>query len=140
MINIKKFIFLIIPISFIIFGCTQTKIDKKSNHECLKLNGYIHNNTIDIPKESTLILSISLLHKEVSQGIHIYDYKIITTESNNHIDFQLIIPKSLYNNEDELGISGRVEKDDKVIMMTNDVKPLPKNASEKIFLIMTTTL
>ncbi|EKT60876.1 hypothetical protein [Providencia sneebia] len=127
--NLSVYLLLLITLAS---ACSQKSIHNNTHEQLIKLEGYIDAKYNNIPKDSIIILSIAPFQQEGNHSIH--DYRIITKTANSSIAFHLFFPKSLLDEKNNLGISIRVERNNKIIMMSKNIIPLPRNFSEKIYL------
>ncbi|MDV5227701.1 hypothetical protein RZ760_017370 [Providencia rettgeri] len=114
-------------------GCSHYFIERQNRNNTVQLVGYIHSQTMDIPSESTVTLSITPMLTEENAKSHGLDYQLTTKNTNRRAEFQLAIPKEFFNTN-QLGISARVEKNNALIMMSNEITPIPKKTLDKIVL------
>ncbi len=114
----------------LLFGCTNPT--KKTNTK-FNIKGDIYSQSMNIPKNSDITLSITRLDvTHPSQNS--FDSYFRTIEANHLISFTINLPNELVNSTQKLGISVRVEKEGELIMMSNKIVEIPIDHSKKLSL------
>lgn len=133
MLTINMFNHLLKPLSILLFislfsGCGNFSKNMRINNS-YNFQGEVYSQGY-IPENSKIILSISQLDSRDFNSN--YNYQINTKEISRTILFKINIPDDVINNPKLFGISVRVEKENELIMMTNNLISLPRDLSEKL--------
>ena len=115
-------------------GCSNHPIVRQNSNNTLRLVGHIYSKAIDIPSESIITLSLTSMRAEGDIKPHNLDYKFINQKARRTAEFEIKVPKNFYETTEQLGISARVEKNNELLMMSDEIIPLSKKRSDNIVL------
>nr|ELR5114528.1 hypothetical protein [Providencia stuartii] len=114
-------------------GCSTYFMARQNSHNVTQLVGYIDSKSIDIPSESIITLSLTPMLTEENVKSRSLDYQFITKNTSRRAEFRMAVPKE-FSSTNQLGISARVEKNNELIMMSNEITPISKKVLDKIVL------
>lgn len=129
------FRYFILFIALILSGCTHlTELSK--NPKGYYLQGNIHNFHGKIPENATITLSVTQNKIAGEKEITFREYIILTKTESRKIPFLLPLQNELSSLPNQLSVSVRVEKEGKLIMMSDKLTPLTYQPDEKLTLIV----
>ncbi|MDN0112177.1 hypothetical protein [Yersinia mollaretii] len=129
------FRYLIILIALVLSGCTHlTELSK--NQKDYYLQGNIQNFHGKIPENATITLSVTQNKVAGEKEITFREYIILTKTESRKIPFLLPLQNELSSLPNQLSVSVRVEKEGKLIMMSDKLTPLTYQPDEKLTLIV----
>ncbi|EEQ11878.1 hypothetical protein ymoll0001_4660 [Yersinia mollaretii ATCC 43969] len=129
------FRYLIILIALVLSGCTHlTELSK--NQKDYYLQGNIQNFHGKIPENATITLSVTQNKIAGEKEITFREYIILTKTESRKIPFLLPLQNELSSLPNQLSVSVRVEKEGKLIMMSDKLTPLTYQPNEKLTLIV----
>lgn len=129
------FRYLIILIALVLSGCTHlTELSK--NQKDYYLQGNIQNFHGKIPENATITLSVTQNKIAGEKEITFREYIILTKTESRKIPFLLPLQNELSSLPNQLSVSVRVEKEGKLIMMSDKLTPLTYQPDEKLTLIV----
>ncbi|WP_369309463.1 hypothetical protein [Providencia rettgeri] len=132
--NLFKPFFTLLTVN-LLFGCSYFSKHIQNSHQ-YRLQGEIHSQTY-IPEKSDITLSISSMDTPNSMANNHYNFHFQTKENSRHVSFAINLPHTIANTPQTLGVSVRVEKENKLVMMSHKFISIPKNLSEKMSIPIT---
>ncbi|HHR6130456.1 TPA: YbaY family lipoprotein [Providencia alcalifaciens] len=128
--NILHSIFILACCLFL-FACNNP-INK--NRNTFNIQGDIYSQSIDIPNNALITVSVTPINgNSYSEKSH-YDYTLTTRKSARTVNFSINLPESLLTQGHYFGLSVRVEKNGELLMMSNQVTPLNQSTSARLSL------
>ncbi|APG51794.1 TPA: YbaY family lipoprotein [Providencia stuartii] len=121
-------------LAFFLSGCVKKPHNLSNKENAISLQGNIYSKNIDIPNESIITLSFSPLQQNDNENTKNDNFQFKTKEAGRTIAFSVALPPDINIRKNNLGISARVEKNNELIMMTEQISPFPKNNTDKISL------
>lgn len=114
-----------------LFACNNP-INK--NRNTFNIQGDIYSQSIDIPSDALITVSVTPINgNSYSEKSH-YDYTMTTRKSARTVNFSINLPESLLAQGHYFGLSVRVEKKGELLMMSNQITQLNQSKSERISL------
>ncbi|CNH90328.1 hypothetical protein HB976_19035 [Yersinia mollaretii] len=129
------FRYLIILIAMFLSGCTHLTESSK-NQNAYYLQGNIQNFHGKIPENATITLSVTQNKIAGEKEITFREYIILNKMESRKIPFLLPLQNELSLLPNQLSVSVRVEKEGKLIMMSDKLTPLTYQPDEKLTLIV----
>ncbi|CNK33275.1 Uncharacterised protein [Yersinia mollaretii] len=129
------FRYLIILIAMVLSGCTHLT-ELSQNQKAYYLQGNIQNFHGKIPENATITLSVTQNKIAGEKEIPFREYIILTKTESRKIPFLLPLQNELSSLPNQLSVSVRVEKEGKLIMMSDKLTPLTYQPDEKLTLIV----
>ncbi|BBG60751.1 Uncharacterised protein [Providencia rustigianii] len=125
------FLIFILVSSLFLLAC-NTPLNKSKN--TFNLRGDIYSQSIDIPADALITLSVSSLNgTDYTEKSH-YDYSFTTRKAGRTVNFSINLPEELLNQDRYFGLSVRVEVQGELLMMSNQIIPVIRNSSERLSL------
>ncbi|WP_145520428.1 hypothetical protein [Yersinia mollaretii] len=127
--------YLIVLIALILSGCTHLT-ELSQNQKTHYFQGNIQNLHGKIPENATITLSVTQNKIAGEKEIPFREYIILTKTESRKIPFLLPLQNELSSLPNQLSVSVRVEKEGKLIMMSDKLTPLTYQPDEKLTLIV----
>lgn len=131
----KYFQCLILFITVTLSGCAHISEMNLSN-KSYYLEGNIQNINQKIPEDATVTLSVTQSKIAGEKEFTFRDYTFLTQSQSKMIPFRLALHNELSSLSHQLSISVRVEKNGKLIMMSDKLTPLTDQPDKKLTLIV----
>ncbi|AJJ23584.1 type III secretion system pilotin YsaP [Yersinia enterocolitica] len=125
--------YLILILSLVLSGCTLPT-DNSHNYNGGYIQGNILSNSKTIPENVKITLSLSQNKASGEKEYMLHEYSFMTKTKSLTIPFRLQLPNELSLSSQPLNISVRVEKEGKLIMMSDKLTPLLRQSGEKLLL------
>lgn len=104
------------------------------NRNTFNIQGDIYSQSIDIPSDALITVSVTPINgNSYSEKSH-YDYTMTTRKSARTVNFSINLPEPLLTQGHYFGLSVRVEKKGELLMMSNQITPLNQSKSERFSL------
>lgn len=126
---------LILFITVTLSGCAHISEMGLSNKGSY-IEGNIQNFNQKIPEDATVTLSVTQSKMAGEKEFPFRDYIFLTQSESKKIPFRLALHNELSSLSHQLSISVRVEKDGKLIMMSEKLTPLTHQPDKKLTLIV----
>ncbi|CNJ23824.1 hypothetical protein HB991_15290 [Yersinia mollaretii] len=127
--------YLIVLVALILSGCTHlTELSK--DQKTYYIQGNIQSLHGKIPENTTITLSVTQNKMAGEKEYAFREYIILTKTESRKIPFLLPLQNELSSLPNQLSVSVRVEKEGKLIMMSDKLTPLTYQPDEKLTLIV----